>query len=273
MEQIVDSYKIGGRRAPAFDATVHVASGRIELAEGDSESAVASLRRARDEWKRVGAPYETSQARMLLGLAFRRQGDEHSATVELEAALATFEQLGARLEEQRAKELLGRQLARRTFVFTDIVGSTRLLETLGDEKWKRLLARHNDLLRDRIVENGGEVIQQTGDGFFAAFESPRAAIEAAIAIQRALDAEIVAPDVRIGAHTGGALEDVGGSNRYGGEAVHLASRIGAAAGAGEILLSRETLDGVGGAYRVSEPRSETLRGFEQPVDVVSLDWR
>lgn len=273
LEQIVDSYKIGGRRAPAFDATVHVASGRIELAEGDSESAVASLRRARDEWKRVGAPYETSQARMLLGLAFRRQGDGHSATVELEAALATFEHLGAKLEEQRAKELLGRQLARRTFVFTDIVGSTRLLETLGDEKWKRLLARHNDLLRDRIVDNGGEVIQQTGDGFFAAFESPRAAIEAAIAIQRALDAEIVAPDVRIGAHTGGALEDVGGSNRYGGEAVHLAARIGAAAGAGEILLSRETLDEVGGAYRVSEPRSETLRGFEQPVDVVSLDWR
>jgi class 3 adenylate cyclase len=273
LERIVDSYKIGGQRAPAFDATVHVASGRIKLAEGDAEEAAGSLRRARDEWKRVGAPYETAQARMLLGLAFRRLGDEHSATVELEAALAGFEQLGAKLEEQRSKELLGRQPAHRTFVFTDIVGSTRLLETLGDEKWKRLLARHNELLRDRIVENGGEVIQQTGDGFFAAFDSPRAAIEAAIAIQRSLDAEIVAPDVRIGAHTGGAFEDRGGFNQYGGEAVHLAARIGAAAGAGEILVSHETLEGVGAAYRLSEPRSETFKGFQQPVDVVSVDWR
>jgi class 3 adenylate cyclase len=209
---------------------------------------------------------------MLLGLAFRRQGDEHAATQELEAALATFERLGARPDEERVKELLGRQQTRRTFVFTDIVGSTRLLETLGNEKWKRLLTRHNELLRERIVESGGEVVQQTGDGFFAAFENPKAAVEAAIAIQRALDGEIVAPDVRIGAHTGGAFEG-DGDNRFGGDAVHLAARIGAAAGAGEILVSCETLDGVGSGLRLSEPRSEVFKGFEDPVDVVAVDWR
>ena len=80
---------------------------------------------------------------MLLGIAFRRQGDEHAATAELEAALATFERLGAKLDEERVKELLGRLETRRTFLFTDIVDSTKLLETLGDEKWKRLLARHD----------------------------------------------------------------------------------------------------------------------------------
>ncbi|MGH3084327.1 MAG: tetratricopeptide repeat protein [Gaiellaceae bacterium] len=117
LERIVDSYKIGGRRAPAFDATVNVASGRIALADGDADGAVACLRAARDEWKQVGAPYETAQARMLLGVAFRREGDEHAATVELEAALATLERLGAKADEQRVKELLGRQQARRTFVF------------------------------------------------------------------------------------------------------------------------------------------------------------
>jgi class 3 adenylate cyclase len=271
LERIVDAYKIGRRRAPAFDGIVHLASGRIALAEGDAEEAVRCLRRARDEWKQVGAPYETAEARMLLGIAFRRQGDEDAATVELEAALATFERLGANLDEERVKELLGRQQARRTFVFTDIVGSTRLLETLGNEKWRKLLARHNEILRDRIVESGGAVVQQTGDGFFAAFENPKAAIEAAIAIQRALDAEIVAPDVRIGAHTGGAFEN--DFNQYGGEAVHLAARIGAAAEAAEILVSRETLDGVGTAFRLSEPRSEVFKGFEQPIDVVSVDWR
>jgi class 3 adenylate cyclase len=273
LEAIVDSYKIGGRRAPALDATVHFASGQIKLAEGDSEGAARCLQRARDGWQEVGAPYETAQARTLLGIAFRRKGDEHTATAELEAALATFARLGAKLDEERTKELLGRLQARRTFVFTDIVDSTKLLETLGNEKWKRLLARHDELLRERIVESGGEVIKQTGDGFFAAFDNPKGAIEAAVAIQRALAAEIVAPDVRIGAHTGGAFQTGTGSGDYGGQGVHVAARIGAAAGAAEILVTRETLDGVGTAFRLSEPRSELLPGFEQPIDVVSVDWR
>jgi class 3 adenylate cyclase len=271
LERIVDAYKIGDRRAPAFDATVHLALGQIRLAEGDAGGAARCLQRARDEWQRVGAPYETAQARMLLGVAFRRSGDEHAATSELEAALATFARLGAKLDEERAKELLGRLQARRTFLFTDIVDSTRLLDTLGNDKWKRLLARHDGILRERIVESGGEVIKQTGDGFFAAFDNPKAAIEAAVAIQRALDAEIVAPDVRIGAHTGGAFRT--DASDYGGEGVHVAARIGAAAAGGEILVSRDTLDGVAAAFRLSEPRAEPLPGFAQPVDVVAVDWR
>ena len=273
LEDLVDSYKIGARRTPAFDATVHVAAGRIQLAEGDADGAASRLRQARDEWNEVGAPYETAQARLLLALAFRRQGDEHGATAEFEAALATFERIGARHDAGRAKELLGREQILRTFLFTDIVGSTRLLEMLGNEKWRKLLARHNELLSEQIVESGGEVVQQTGDGFFAVFASPRAAVEAAIAIQRALDGEIFAPDVRIGAHTGAAFEEADGSNGYGGEAVHLAARIGAEAGAGEILVSRDTLDEAGAGFRLSEPRSTTLKGFEQPVEVIPVSWR
>jgi class 3 adenylate cyclase len=273
LEELVDSYKFGSRRAPAFDATVHVAAGRIALAEGDTDEAIRLLRHARDEWRGVGAPFETAQARVLLGVAFRRSGDEHAAIAELDAAHAAFERIGARADAERAAELLGRQQTRRTFVFTDIVGSTRLLETLGNEKWKKLLARHDELLEEQIANCGGEVIQQTGDGFFAAFASPKAALEAAVAIQRALQAEIVAPDVRIGAHTGDAFESEGASNPYGGEAVHLAARIGAAAGAGEILASRETLADAGTGFRSSNPRSEVFKGFEKPVDVISVDWR
>jgi class 3 adenylate cyclase len=273
LEELVDTYKIGARRTPAFDATVHVAAGRILLAEGDAEGAARRLRQARDEWNQVGAPYETAQARFLLALAFRRQGDEDAATSELEAALATFARIGARHDADRVKELLGREQTFRTFLFTDIVGSTKLLETLGNEKWKKLLARHNEVLREQIVETGGEVVQQTGDGFFAVFASPRAAIEAAIAIQRALDGEIVAPDVRIGAHTGAGFEEGDGSSGYGGEAVHLAARIGAAAGAGEILVSRDTLDAAGTGFRLSEPRPTTFKGFERPVEVIAVGWR
>jgi class 3 adenylate cyclase len=273
LERIVDSYKIGDRRTAAFDATVHVSRGRILLAEKDWQGATRCLRKARDEWQRVGAPYETALARMLLARAIRGSGDEHGATVELEGALAGFERLGARLDEERAKELLGRLETRRTFLFTDIVDSTKLLETLGDDKWRRLLARHDALVREAIAEHGGEIVKKTGDGFFASFENPKAAVEAAIAIQRALGDEIVAPDVRIGAHTGEAFRTGPDASDYGGQGVHVAARIGAAAGAGEILVSRETLDGVATGFRLSEPRAETLKGFAQPVEVVSVDWR
>lgn len=272
LEEIIDAYKIGARRAVAFDATLHTAHGQIALAERDWDGAVEALKRARDEWQGVGAPYETAQARMLLGTALRRRGDEHGASVELEGALGTFERLGAKLDEERAKELLGRVAARRTFVFTDIVDSTRLLATLGDDKWKRLLARHDELVRERIVDAGGEVIKKTGDGFFASFESPKAAIEAAVGIQRALDAEIVAPDVRIGAHAGGAFRTGADSADYGGQGVHVAARIGAAAGAREILVSRDTLEGVASSYRLSEPRPVELKGVAEPVEVVAVDW-
>jgi class 3 adenylate cyclase len=129
------------------------------------------------------------------------------------------------------------------------------------------------VLEQKIAESGGEVVQKTGDGFFATFATPKAALEAAIAIQRALEAEIVAPDVRIGAHTGDAFENVGDANAYGGEAVHLAARVGAAAGAGEILTSSETLEGAGSGFRTSNPRSETFKGFAEPVEVVNVDWR
>ena len=272
LETLVDSYTIGGRRAPAFVAALHEAAGRIALAEGDVDEAVSRLRQARDEWREVGAPFETAQSRVLLGVAFRRRGDEHAATIELDAAQTTLERIGAKSDADRAAQLLGRQATRRTFLFTDIVGSTRLLETLGNDKWRKLLGRHNDLIEEQIANSGGEVVQQTGDGYFATFSTPRAALEAAIAIQRALEAEIVAPDVRIGAHSGDAFQNDADAN-YGGEAVHLAARIGAAAGAGEILASRETLEGAGSGFRMSNPRSETLKGFVQPVEVVSVDWR
>ena len=273
IEHIVDSYKIGDRRAVAFDATVDNARGQIKLAEKDWDGAVGHLQRAREGWKSIGAPYETAQVRMLLGMAYLRRGDKHGGNVELEGALTAFERLGARLEVERAKELLGKVEARRTFLFTDIVDSTRLLETLGDEKWRKLLARHDQLIRERIVEAGGEVVKKTGDGFFASFENPKSAIDAAIAIQRALNEEIVAPDVRIGAHTGGAFRTDQDTTDYGGQGVHVASRIGAAARGAEILVSSETLDGLGTSFRLSERRAETLKGFEQPIEVVSVDWR
>jgi class 3 adenylate cyclase len=272
LEEISDLYRVGDERTPAFEANLLLAWGRIHLAEGDWDTAERSLRRAWKEWRAIGAPYETAQARMLLGTAYRRDGDEDGAQAEFEAALAAFEELGAELDAERVNELLGRTEALRTFVFTDIVDSTRLVEALGDQKWRKLLGWHDRTVRELIEASGGEVIKNTGDGFFAAFERPAAAAEAAVAIQRALDSyEGVAPDVRIGLHVGTAFEREG--EDLGGEAVHAAARIAALGGPGDILGSRETFADGAARFRVSEPRSVELKGVSQPVEVVSIDWR
>jgi class 3 adenylate cyclase len=271
LEAIADNYRVDGRRTPVFEGAVQLADGRIRLAEHDWAGAATALRAARDTWNKVGAPYETAQARMLLGLAYRGEGDEDGAKEELAVAKTTFERLGAVLDLQRTSELLGESSTRRTFMFTDIVDSSKLVEVLGESKWAKLLAWHDRTLRELIEEAGGEVIKQTGDGYFAAFQTPSTALEAAARIQRALDEhEPLAPDIRIGVHTGGAFHKDDAD--YTGQGVHVAARIGALAGGGEILVSRESLDG-GSPFPVSEPRSAELRGFEGEVELVAVDWR
>jgi class 3 adenylate cyclase len=269
LEEIADQYRIDGVRTPHMEGTLQLTLGRIRLAERDFEGALSAFKAARSTWEKVGAPYETGQARMLLGIAYRGEGDEHSARDEIEAAKATFERLGAPLDTERAAELLGETGTARTFVFTDIVDSTKLLEALGEQKWQKLLKWHDRLLRERIEEASGEVIKQTGDGYFAAFGSPAGAVDAAIAIQRALDQEPIAPDVRIGVHSAKAFHT---EDDYIGQGVHVAARIGALAGGGEILVSTASLDGAG-RFRLSEPRPETLKGFSEPVEVAAVEWR
>ena len=272
LETIADSIRIGGARTTAFEANAQLARAQIMLGEGDAAGAAACARRARELWHDVGAPYETARARVVLGLSYRRQGDEEGATEELAAAKAAFERLGAVLDAQRVSEYLGEIPLNRTFVFTDIVDSTKLGEALGEEKWKKLLAWHDRALREQIEKSGGQVIKQTGDGFFAAFENPGAAVAAAVAIQRALaDHDGVAPDVRIGLHAGGAFSK--DETDFGGQGVHAAARIGALAGAGEILASRDSVRDGARRFSVSDPRAVELKGISEPVDVVSVAWR
>jgi class 3 adenylate cyclase len=271
LEQITDAFQIDGKPPPAVSANAKLARGQILLAEGGADDAAVLFQEAMRLWAEVGAPYEEALARMHLGLALRRSGDEDEAREELRVARSVFERLGAVLDFQRAAELLG-DATRRTFMFTDIVDSTKLVEVLGEDKWRKLLVWHDKKLRELIEEQGGEVIKQTGDGYFAAFQNPSAALEAAVSVQRALDAhEPIAPDVRIGLHTGGAFhrED----DDYAGQGVHLAARIGALAGGGEILVSRESIDGGALRYGQSEPREAELRGIEEPVAIVSINWR
>jgi class 3 adenylate cyclase len=272
LEETADRFRVREVRTPVFQANVDLARGQIRVAEKDWDGAIGSLQRAIRAWQEIGAPHEVARARMLLGMAYRQAGEEDNAMIELDSARATFERLGATLDVQRAAELLGAMPAHRTFVFTDIVDSTMLAEALGEEKWRRLLAWHDRTLQELIEAGGGEVIKDTGDGFFAAFDSPAAAVEAAVGIQRALAAhDGVAPDVRVGLHSGGAFSKEG--DDYGGRSVHTAARIGALAGAGEILASRETVSEGVAASIAGDPRTVELRGLAAPIELVTIGWR
>jgi len=268
LAETTETFRVDGERTPLLEGALQLSRARIGLAAEEWEAAEHCARAALATWTKVGAPYEAAQARLLLGMAYEHQGDRDGARAEYQLAEETFTRLGAVLDARRVLELLGDAETRRTFVFTDIVDSTKLLEALGQEKWKKLLDRHDALLTGAIEEHGGDVIKHTGDGLFAAFDSSAAAVEASVQIQRALEDEFVT--VRIGIHSGEALER---GNDYTGRGVNVAARIGALAGGGEILVSTETLDGTAVAHPVSAPRAVDLKGFAEPVPIAAVDWR
>ncbi|MGH9003249.1 MAG: adenylate/guanylate cyclase domain-containing protein, partial [Acidimicrobiia bacterium] len=162
---------------------------------------------------------------------------------------------------------------RKVFVFTDIVGSSNLVDMLGDEGWDHLLRWHDQTLRHLFAEHTGEEVSRIGDGFFVTFDEPRAAVRCAVAIQRVLADHRrdhgFAPQVRIGIHQAEATRQ---GDDYQGRGVHEAARIGGQAEGGEILASQVSLLGLDG-ISCSEPRPVRLKGFSEPVAVVSINWR
>jgi predicted ATPase/class 3 adenylate cyclase len=142
-----------------------------------------------------------------------------------------------------------------TFLFTDIEGSTRLLQQLGDE-YAALLEEQQQLVREACEKHSGTVVGTQGDSFFVAFSNALDAIHAAVGTQRALTTHAW-PDgvnvrVRMGLHTG--VPQISSSN-YVGLDVHRAARIAAAAHGGQVLLSQRTYELV----RRKLPRGVTLR--------------
>ena len=271
---------VGTYDSPALHAHQHEALARVLLLEGDAAQAAREIRVAIDRWREVAAPYEVARGRTVLASALRAIGDDHGADLELGVAIDEFGRLGARLDAAAAKA--ARKLAadrraapeqtRKTFMFTDIEGSTNLAELLGDESWERLLRWHDDALRALFARSGGEVVNSTGDGFFVAFADAARGVECAVAIQRALvehrRASGFAPSVRIGLH---AAEANRRGEDYSGMAVHVAARVAALAGGGEIVATAETL-AEAGDVEASEPREIPLKGVREPVRVASVTW-
>jgi predicted ATPase/class 3 adenylate cyclase len=125
-----------------------------------------------------------------------------------------------------------------TFLGTDIEGSTSLLRRLGDDGYARVLAEHHALIRSALAAHAGTELTMTGDGFFAAFSSPRACVAAVLEMQQAIEGHAWPAGervlVRMGIHTGEAELTAAGPV---GLDVHRAARIAAVAHGGQILLS------------------------------------
>jgi class 3 adenylate cyclase/pimeloyl-ACP methyl ester carboxylesterase len=158
----------------------------------------------------------------------------------------------------------GRTLA--TVLYTDIVDSTAKVEHMGDARWRALLDLHDDIAARLVGVQAGRLVKSTGDGVLATFDGPGRAIRFATGFRdqlHPLDLEI-----RTGIHTG-ELE-VRGMD-IGGIAVHLASRIMALAGRGEILVSRTVKDLVVGSDLAFEDRgAHHLKGIEGDWQVLAV---
>lgn len=147
-----------------------------------------------------------------------------------------------------------------TLLFTDIVDSTPLAQRMGDARWKEVLAAHYQTTRLQLDLFRGHLVDTTGDGVLASFDSPARAIRTAQSLIGAmgnLDLQI-----RAGVHTG-EVEVTAGNLR--GLNVHIAARVMALAGPGELLVSATTRQLTSGAGLAFEDRGEhTLKGVAEP---------
>jgi DNA-binding NarL/FixJ family response regulator len=151
-----------------------------------------------------------------------------------------------------------------TLLFTDIEGSTRLVQELGDA-YPATLEEHRRLVRSAVAAAGGSEMDCRGDEFAVAFDSPDDAVGAARAIQEAHPGPV---RIRIGIHTGDPLR-VDGS--YVGLDVHLTSRICTAGHGGQVLLSESARAGLPEAVDVRDLGPHQLRGLDSAERIYQLD--
>ncbi len=152
-----------------------------------------------------------------------------------------------------------------TLVFTDIEGSTRLLEHLGVEAYGRALAEHRRVVREACARHDGYEVDAEGDAFFYAFASARAAVGAVREAMTGLDGGPIR--IRVGIHTGQpALH----TPKYLGIDVHRAARIMSAAHGGQVVLSRQTAELLDGAVALKDLGNHRFKDFDAPERIYQL---
>ena len=152
-----------------------------------------------------------------------------------------------------------------TFLFTDVEGSTRLLDELGPEGYALALDEHRAIVRSAFADHGGVEVDSQGDAFFYAFADPNHGLAGAAEAQVGLAGGPIR--VRMGLHTGEATLTAGG---YVGRDVHYAARIAAAGFGGQVLISGTTRAAVGDSFELTDLGEHRLKDFSTPTWIYQL---
>ena len=164
-----------------------------------------------------------------------------------------------------------------TFLFTDLVGSTRILDRVGDRAGEELMRLHFDMLRTAITHTDGHLVKTLGDGVMAIFRRAADAVGCATAMQHGVAAHNVAnPEVelamRVGVHSGAGIR-MGGD--YYGIPVIIAKRLCDHCVGGQVLMSndvRTTLTSAGTPVEVDDLGMLGFKGLSEAVPTVELRW-
>lgn len=190
------------------------------------------------------------------------------------AAIGLVESLAGRAASRPTTPITvgsGRQWV--VVMFTDLVGSTRLTEQLGDATWHEMLSEHRELVRSCVNGNGGVEVSTQGDGFLVRFDTPDAAVSCAMALHRqmaeAREGGSFVPELRIGIHAGEAMAD---DNDLVGRVINLASRVTDAAEPGEILVTEPVADHLAPGIALADRGLQPLKGFDRPRHLLAVLW-
>jgi class 3 adenylate cyclase/pimeloyl-ACP methyl ester carboxylesterase len=164
-----------------------------------------------------------------------------------------------------AREQVDRAFA--VLLFTDIVGSTEAAARMGDQSWVELLELHRTVAARQVAQFDGRLVEHIGDGLLATFGAPARAVRCASAL--AASARQLGVAVRAGVHAGEV--DVRGGT-VAGIAVHIASRVQAAAGADQVFVSRTVKDLVAGSGLTLVSQGEhDLKGVQEPWELFRVE--
>ena len=160
----------------------------------------------------------------------------------------------------------------RAVLFTDLVGHTEMMKRLGDARGREVLREHEQITRDALARHGGTEVKTDGDSFMASFSSVTAAVDCAVALQRAFAARKGEPlRVRIGLNAGEPVED--GGDLFGASVI-LAARIKDQAGAGEILIPEPVRHLLAGKpFAFADRGTFVPKGFDDAVRLFEVRWQ
>ena len=255
---------------PYNQAADALTAGYQAATEADNAAARTCFSDAAAMYRALPCPAREAQALLALAETEWRADRPEASADAARAALHLAAGIGAGALEEKASAAVDRAetpAVLATVLFTDIVSSTERLSAVGDRAWSSVLARHHALVRRELARFSGREIDTTGDGFLAVFGSPAQGLRCALALCSALAATGI--DVRAGLHTG-EIQLLG--DNIVGLAVHIAARVSAAAGAGEVLVSRTVRDLVaGGGFTFVDRGVRPLKGVEGDWQLFSVE--